>query len=413
MVEFALVFPVLLFLLLVAIDFGRVYLGWVNVQQMVRIAANDAADHASAWQAPDNASKQAERAQYQARIKRDAQQINCTLPNPIPDPVIAFGTALGAHVTVGIDCEFSVVTPIISSVIGGSVLVSADTTFPVKEGVVAAVPGGGTPIVPPTEARFSGTPLSGWSPLAVTFTDQSTNGPTSWVWTFNDTGGTGNGTVSDGTALSKGPHTITYTCTGVPGDICTFTVSLLARNGGGNDTETKTGYVTVTVPPATGPIAEFTGSPLSGVEPLTSNLQFVDVRAGTVVYTNYEWDCTSDGTWDWTGSTRTAAACTYPSPGSYDVTLRVTDNTTAQSTLRKNGYVNVTHRVCVVPNFFNVFSDQTSKIQDDWHAAGFTTNVTILPSADGRKYKIQFQSINGGISDPQPAGCGSVLTVGP
>src|SRR6185503_19733408 len=58
-VEFALIVPVLLLLMLVAIDFGRIYLGWVNLQQMSRIAANDAADHASAWQLPDTAAKQA------------------------------------------------------------------------------------------------------------------------------------------------------------------------------------------------------------------------------------------------------------------------------------------------------------------------------------------------------------------
>ena len=46
MVEFALVFPVILVLLMVAIDFGRVYLGWVNLQNMTRIAANFAANHA-------------------------------------------------------------------------------------------------------------------------------------------------------------------------------------------------------------------------------------------------------------------------------------------------------------------------------------------------------------------------------
>jgi hypothetical protein len=95
------------------------------------------------------------------------------------------------------------------------------------------------------------------------------------------------------------------------------------------------------------------------------------------------------------------------------VTLRVTDSTGATSELRKNAYVNVAHKVCVVPNFFNVNSNQDVKIQKDWHDAGFTTNVTILPGPGGKSYKIQYQSINGGISDPQPAGCGSVITVGP
>ncbi len=35
-------------------------------------------------------------------------------------------------------------------------------------------------------ADFSGTPTSGTAPLAVTFTDASTNTPTAWSWTFGD-----------------------------------------------------------------------------------------------------------------------------------------------------------------------------------------------------------------------------------
>jgi PKD repeat protein len=408
-VEFALVFPVLLLLMLIAIDFGRVYLGWVNLQQMARIAADDAATHASAWQLPDTPAKQAERARYQSRITRDAEQINCVLPNPIPDPVIATGTALGRHVTVGIDCEFSVLTPIISSVLGGTVLLSADTTFPIKEGVVAAVPGGGAPIVPPTVAKFFGTPLSGWSPLDVTFTDTSTNGPTSWLWTFNDAGGTGSGSVSDATSLMEGPHTVTYDCAGVPGDVCTFSVSLRVGNAGGNDIETKVGYVTVTVPPPPpAPIAEFTGSPLSGTEPVTTNFQFVELRSPPLTYTNYEWDFDSNGTWDTSGPTRSTASHTYTTSGSYDVTLRITDDTGATSTLRKNGYVNVQHKICTVPNFFNT---KKNSAQSRWNAAGFTTNVT-FQTGQGN-YTIRYQSINGGIVDPQPASCGTAITVGP
>ena len=143
LVEFALVFPILLFLLLTAIDFGRIYLGWVNLQQMVRIAANDAANNATAWQLPDTPAKQAQRDRYQKQVAHDAEQINCVLPDPIPDPVFAFGTSLGAHVSVSIECEFSVITPIVSNVVGGTVLVGAQTVFPIKEGVVSTVPGGG------------------------------------------------------------------------------------------------------------------------------------------------------------------------------------------------------------------------------------------------------------------------------
>ena len=35
-------------------------------------------------------------------------------------------------------------------------------------------------------AEFSGTPLFGPAPLAVTFTDASTGSPTGWAWFFGD-----------------------------------------------------------------------------------------------------------------------------------------------------------------------------------------------------------------------------------
>jgi len=403
MVEFALVFPVILFLTLVAIDFGRIYLGWVNLQQMVRIAASDAADHASAWGTPGDPIEQD---LYQRRIARDAEQINCVLPDPIPVPQTGGVTALGAHVTVGITCQFSVVTPLISNILGGTVLVSAETTFPIREGVVATVPGGGAPIVSPPDAGLLGTPRSGWAPLTVTFTDVSTGSPSSWTWDFSvGAGGTGTGSVSLGTALSQGPHTVIYDCAGTPGDTCTFGVSLQVGNVGGTDTQSQADYVTVTVPPATGPIAEFTGNPLSGVEPVNTTFQFVDLRGPAVTYTNWEWDFTSDGTFDATGG---STSHNYPSSGPYDVTLRVTDDTGAASTLTKVGYVVVQDRICIVPDFFNV---KKNDAQDRWTAAGFTTLVLFQPG--NGNYQIGYQSIVGGKIDPQPDGCSSVVTVGP
>lgn len=77
-------------------------------------------------------------------------------------------------------------------------------------------------------AAFSGTPLSGTAPLSVTFTDASTNTPTSWSWDFGDTG----------TSTQQNP-THNYTAAG------TYTVALTATNAGGSDVETKTGYITV------------------------------------------------------------------------------------------------------------------------------------------------------------------------
>ncbi|MDN5205257.1 PKD domain-containing protein [Fulvivirgaceae bacterium BMA10] len=65
---------------------------------------------------------------------------------------------------------------------------------------------------------------------SVSFTDQSTNSPTSWTWTFNG------GTPSSSTAQNP---SVTYNTAG------TYDVILTATNADGSDTETKTGFITV------------------------------------------------------------------------------------------------------------------------------------------------------------------------
>jgi len=85
---------------------------------------------------------------------------------------------------------------------------------------------------PPPKAEFSASPLSGTAPLTVQFTDLSTNNPDSWQWDFD-----GNGSID---STERNPAW-TYETPG------TYTVTLTARNSTyGNDTETKTGYITVT-----------------------------------------------------------------------------------------------------------------------------------------------------------------------
>jgi PKD repeat protein len=183
-------------------------------------------------------------------------------------------------------------------------------------------------------------------------------------------------------------------------------VSLGVANSGGNDSVTKSDYITATVPPPPpAPIAEFTGTPRSGLQPLAVAFQFVDLRAGTVTYTNYQWDFTNDGTFDATGAT---ANHTYATDGVYNVRLRVTDNTAAQNTLVKNAYIVVGKRICTVPDFAN---KKKNSAQGLWSAAGFSTTVNL---ANGQgNYTIHSQTILGGTIDPQPLGCASTITVGP
>ena len=406
--EFALLLPALLLIVLVALDFGRVYLGWVNLQQMARVAAGFAAEHASAWVPPGNATDQA---RYRAMVRNDAQFINCDMDTDndgtldVPDPIIGGGTALGSPVTVSLACEFDVITPIISNILGGTILATAKVTYPIKEGAVAEVAGGGNPVVPPPVADFIGTPTSGWAPLDVEFIDTSTNSPTSWIWDFrvNPTGTSP--TTIPGTSLAKTPPTVTYGCGGNPGETCTFGVKLTASNSGGSDTKTVADFVTVTVPPATGPIAEFTATPRTGTEPLPVAFQFVDVRAGSVNYTSFAWDFGDGGTSNVRNPTHT-----YASDGKYNVRLTVADGTGSNS-LTKASYIVVSNQICTVPDFAGRRRNQSNQIQNDWVNAGFTGTITYQPGPNN--YVIRYQLPVGGTVDPQPAGCASNLTLGP
>jgi PKD repeat protein len=65
-------------------------------------------------------------------------------------------------------------------------------------------------------------------PLNVTFTDTSIGLPTGWEWTFGDTGTS---------ALQSPSHS--YSTAGV------YAVRLIASNGGGSTTNTKTAYINV------------------------------------------------------------------------------------------------------------------------------------------------------------------------
>ena len=76
-------------------------------------------------------------------------------------------------------------------------------------------------------ANFSGTPTIGAPTLTVAFTDSSTNSPTAWSWNFGD---------SNTSTVQNPSHG--YTAVG------SYTVALTATNAYGNNTNTKTSYIT-------------------------------------------------------------------------------------------------------------------------------------------------------------------------
>lgn len=158
-VEFALVLPVILLVVLVGLDFGRVFLGWVTLNNAARVAANFAAlNPTAAWGSPSDPTVIA----YTRLVTNDAAQINCALPTPLPMPTFSDGTGVGAPAQVDLTCSFGLMTPVIGSILPNPLPVSASAVFPIRAGLATSIPvatPSPTPVPTPTPtATPSATP---------------------------------------------------------------------------------------------------------------------------------------------------------------------------------------------------------------------------------------------------------------
>jgi len=222
---------------------------------------------------------------------------------------------------------------------------------------------------PAPVANFSGSPTSGTVPLTVNFTDSSTNTPTSWSWSFGDSG----------TSTAQNPSH-QYTAAG------NYTVTLTATNAGGSDGETKTNYITVTVP---APVANFSGTPTSGLKNLA--VSFTD--SSTNSPTSWSWNFGDSGT-----STAQNPSHTYTAFGKYIVTLTATNAGGSDDEIKTN-YIAVSDYypatswtqtgMCgttVSGTVSNVQSSDNSYLQlragaSPWHTGGrFTIDTPLTPS---------------------------------
>lgn len=194
--------------------------------------------------------------------------------------------------------------------------------------------GGGEFTVPVAPvADFSGTPTSGDRTLAVTFTDASTNTPTSWAWTFGD----------GGTSTAQNPSH-NYTVAG------TYTVALTATNAAGSDTKTRTNYITVN---ATPPVADFTGTPTSGEQTLA--VTFTDATTNSP--TSWAWSFGDGGT-----STAQNPSHNYTLQGVYTVVLTAT-NIDGSDTKTRTNYITVN---LAAPSGLTATTQSPSKIHLTW-----------------------------------------------
>jgi PKD repeat protein len=113
----------------------------------------------------------------------------------------------------------------------------APTAGQVEDYSVTAVPN-----VNPPVAAFTSNYLTGVCPTTAntyTFSDQSTNGPTSWQWVVSPSAGV---SFVNGTSASSQNPQIAFATTGV------YSVSLTATNANGSNTLTKNAYLQIQVP---------------------------------------------------------------------------------------------------------------------------------------------------------------------
>ena len=180
--------------------------------------------------------------------------------------------------------------------------------------------------VAPPVAAFTGTPTSGYAPLTVQFTDQSTNNPTSWKWEYQKPTSAGTGTWTVFSTAQNPSYTFSTAVI--------YSIRLTATNAAGSNTLTKTKYITVTTPPA--PVAAFTAAPTSGYVPLA--VQFTDQSTNNP--TSWKWEYKL-GSGSWTQfSTAQSPAYSFTTTGTYSIRLTAT-NAGGSNTLAKNNYITV------------------------------------------------------------------------
>lgn len=134
--EFALVLPVFILILLIVVDFGRLFSSWVTINNATRIAANYAAAEPTASFGPGS--------NYQVTVRNESDLSGCTLPS-VAGPVFSPNTNVGSSGTVRLTCQFTLLTPFIGGIVGNPLLLSASSQFVVRGGTIAGVP------VPPAQ----------------------------------------------------------------------------------------------------------------------------------------------------------------------------------------------------------------------------------------------------------------------
>lgn len=248
LVEFALILPLLVLFVLIAIDFGRIYFSYVQISNAAREAANYGSLNPTDWDGTQNNGIYTAAARETNVQSQNGEQVGgFTIPQPVcknpAGTVIACsgstsGGGSGNTITVTVVEQFSFLTPLVNNFFSNNFKMSTSATSTVLGYVASA---GATP--PPScsapLAAFTVNVTSGTTVFADPSASTPTNPPCA-ISGYNWTWGDGNDDVGTATGDSYA-----YANAG------TYTITLEVTNQGGSSTVSHQVTVPAGPPPPT------------------------------------------------------------------------------------------------------------------------------------------------------------------
>jgi Flp pilus assembly protein TadG len=341
MVEFALVLPIFLLILLIAVDFGRLFYTYVEMNNAAREAAAYGASHPTDQAGMLALAQQETNTQHQSGAGavsviaacHDSGGANLACANA------PGGNGTGNSITVTVASSFTFLTPFVGDLFGGSLHMAASTTTKVL-GLAAS--GGGSP------GSCSTLPTAAFTATVVGMTvtvDASSSSPTTglcaisgYAWDMGD------GADPWPPIVGMNPGSYTYTVAG------TYHIQLVVSNPAGNSSTLQVVNVG-TSGPTPSPTPTPTPTPVSTPTPTPAPVcntapsftyNIVGSKSGgyDVTYYGAYTGQPAPVSWVWAfgdGTSGSGPQVTHHYAGSaqYNVTLTVTNGTCVKSVTDK------------------------------------------------------------------------------
>jgi Flp pilus assembly protein TadG len=258
-VEFAVILPLFMLLLLIAVDFGRAFFSYVALNNAAREAAaygasgNDDYGYSRATDTTGMLSAAQHEANVQTQTGQGALNMNVTCRDSAGAEItcastsdMGGGAGTGNTITVSLTQRFTFLTPIIGDIFGGGITMNSSSTATITQ--LAA---GGDDSPDCSVAPSAAWTIASQDDLTVKL-DPSGSAPTSgtcaveYIWTFGD---------GDGVLGTSAPITHTYQHPG------TYTVTLTVGNPAGIDSASGPVTVPAPAPPSVDPSSSQSPTP--------------------------------------------------------------------------------------------------------------------------------------------------------